>query len=178
MMQTSLSAEGEEGENAMLAFEAALRRLENDHYYSLIEQHKTLQRAQKRLDILQAEETSSHYLPGGGKMGMAGMAGMTGMAAPSTYQQVTFKEVVETYAMRNNVEFVPKMGRMYEGKQLWQFGKSLCFLDQNVVFVSTAEKAGKRSAGASAEGADGGASRQELYGWAPIALEDLLQLSK
>jgi tuftelin-interacting protein 11 len=182
MMQTSLSAEGEEGENAMFAFEAALRRLENDDYYSLIEQHKTLQRAQKRLDVLQAEEITGHYLPGSGKMGMGGMggmAGMTGMAAPSTYKQVTFKEVVETYAMRNNVEFVPKMGRLYEGKQLWQFGKSLCFLDQNVVFVSTAEKAGKRAGmDTGASGADGNASRQELYGWAPIALEDLLQMSK
>jgi tuftelin-interacting protein 11 len=179
MMQTSLGAEGEEGETAMLAFDAVLRRMENDDYYSLIEQHKTLQRAQKRLDILQAEESSSHYLAGAGK---TGMPGMTGMAAPASYKQVTFKEVVETYAMRNNVEFVPKMGRLYEGKQLWQFGKSLCFLDQNVVFVSTAEKGGKRSApgggGAGADGADGGASRQELYGWAPIALEDLLQLSK
>jgi tuftelin-interacting protein 11 len=187
MMQTSLSVEEGDGHNAaenpMNAFDAVLQRMEKDNYFTLIEQYKTLQRAQRRLDALQAE-SDSQYANRLFHAGISGAGGaghsLSGAKGPtSSYKQITFKEVVETFAMRNNVEFVPKLGRMFEGKQLWQFGRSLCYLDQNVVFVSTAAKEGKRGGGDS--GVGGGqdhASRQELYGWSPVALEDLLQISK
>lgn len=177
MMQTSLSLDGSEGagsEHPMFALETALQRLESDNYYTLIEQHKTVLRAQRRLETLQAESDGKYGKSG---VGSGGSGGLGGRGGTSSFQQVSFKEVVENFALRNGIEFVPKIGRLYEGKQLWQFGRTLCYLDQDVVFVSTATKAGKREAGGG-EGAGVQASRQELYGWAPIALDDLLQLSK
>ena len=82
---------------------------------------------------------------------------------------VTFKEVVEAFALKHNVEFTPRIGKYYQGKQMWMFGRSLCHLDQNVVFVSTSDKGAKRSA-------EGG-SDASGYGWQPIGLEELLHLS-
>ena len=43
--------------------------------------------------------------------------------------EVTFKDVVETYAADNGITFMPKKDRTHEGKQIWLFGKSLCYLD-------------------------------------------------
>ena len=164
-------------------FLGRLEALESEDYYSLIEQYKTVQRAQRRLEVLQAETNQAYSIPTTGTT-TATSVGISGMPISNKYkQQVTYKEVVENFAMRNNIEFTPKIGRFYEGKQLWNFGKNLCFLEQNVVFVATAgDKAGKRTAtdgssGSTAAGMDQ-ASRQELYGWTPIALEDLLEMSQ
>jgi hypothetical protein len=76
---------------------------------------------------------------------------------PST-RGVLFKEVVETFAANNGITFIPKVGRVQDGKQVFMFGKSLCYLDQDVVFVSTATKT------VTAE-------------WRPIGLEELLKIS-
>jgi tuftelin-interacting protein 11 len=179
MMQTSLVLEGDDAPgpssqgilpgHPMYAFKVAIERMEDANYYTLIENRKTVQRAQRRLDSLNAEDSAAYA---------SSLKQATALGVASSHQHVTFKEVVEKFAARNNVEFVPKLGRYFEGKQLWQFGHRLCYLDQNVVFVSAAEKGGKRSADGGGSnnntGAADSASRQELYGWAPIALEDLL----
>lgn len=67
---------------------------------------------------------------------------------------VTFKDVVEAFAANNGVTFMPKAGRMHEGRQIWLFGTSLCYLDQDVVFTFVSEN-----------------------NWRPIGLEELLKLS-
>lgn len=67
---------------------------------------------------------------------------------------VTFKDVVEAFAANNGVTFMPKAGRVHEGRQIWLFGTSLCYLDQDVVFTFVSEN-----------------------NWRPIGLEELLKLS-
>ena len=67
---------------------------------------------------------------------------------------MTFKDVVECYAADNGVTFIPKASRFHEGKQIWMFGKSSCYLDRDVVFVYVADKT-----------------------WRAIALEELLKIS-
>jgi len=178
MMQTSLTLDSDDSPasgaaggvsagHPMYAFKVAIERMEGANYYSLIEARKMVQRAQRRLDALEAEDSAAYN----NNLKHASAAGVS-----SAHQQITFKEVVERFAARNNVEFVPKLGRYFEGKQLWQFGRALCYLDQNVVFVSVAEKGGKRGAegGADSANVSASASRQELYGWTPVALDDLL----
>ena len=77
-------------------------------------------------------------------------------SGPSTGRSgsVTFKDVVEAFAANNGVTFMPKAGRMHEGRQIWLFGTSLCYLDQDVVFTFVSEN-----------------------NWRPIGLEELLKLS-
>lgn len=65
--------------------------------------------------------------------------------------------MVETFAANNGITFIPKVGRIQDGKQIYLFGKSLCYLDQDVVFVSTVIKT--------------------VNEWRPIALEALLKIS-
>ena len=68
---------------------------------------------------------------------------------------MTFKDVVETYAADNGITFMPKKDRNHEGKQIWLFGKSLCYLDRDVVFVYISSTSN----------------------WKPIGLEELLKIS-
>ncbi|KAJ1430417.1 GC-rich sequence DNA-binding factor-like protein-domain-containing protein [Ochromonadaceae sp. CCMP2298] len=162
MMQRAMGAMLEEdgdaiegaGAGVMQQFEPTLRSLEILDAQALIEQSKAVQRAQRRLASMEQEEANSHRHVQGGGGG----------------QSVSFKEVVEAFALRNNVHFAPR-GRYFEGKQLWQFGSSMCYLEQSVVFVSTGK--GKRSA----EEQQGGAGARELLGWAPVGLEELLAMS-
>lgn len=67
---------------------------------------------------------------------------------------MTFKDVVESYAADNGITFIPKAGRNREGKQIWMFGKSLCYLDRDVVFVYISDQI-----------------------WSAIGLEELLKMS-
>ena len=61
---------------------------------------------------------------------------------------------MEAYAADNGVTFMPRPGRVHEGKQIWVFGKSTCYLDQDVVFASSGDGT-----------------------WRPMGLEDLLKIS-
>lgn len=77
---------------------------------------------------------------------------------------VSFKEVVETFAERSGVPFHPKHGSSHlaEGKQLYQFGSLLCYIDQNVLFVQSGERA------------SGNGSRA----WRPVDLEEALVMAQ
>jgi tuftelin-interacting protein 11 len=68
--------------------------------------------------------------------------------------EISFKDVVEAYAAESGVTFMPRPGRVHEGKQIWVFGKSNCYLDQDVVFASAGDGT-----------------------WRPMGLEDLLKIS-
>jgi hypothetical protein len=71
-------------------------------------------------------------------------------ATNSSSSDVTFKQLVEEFAVRNGVIFAPKLGRFHEGKQIYLFGKSSIYVEQGVAFVSNGER------------------------WEPISLETLL----
>lgn len=113
-------------------------------YFSAVERRKRDAAAVKRLQELRTEQgaySSSIYT-----------------ASSNSTSSVSFKDLVEEFALRHNLTFLPRTGRLQEGKQVFQFGKSNCFLDQGVVFLHR-----KKS--------DGGSS------WNPVTLEDMLQVS-
>jgi hypothetical protein len=78
---------------------------------------------------------------------------------------ITFREVIEEFALRNNLEFSLKVNQLHEGKQLYQFQhvdkniKSIvtCYIDQNVVFV-------KRK------------TEKHIDVWKPTSLEEIVSL--
>eukprot|EP01034_Spumella_vulgaris_P021632 gene21632-27671_t len=66
----------------------------------------------------------------------------------------SLREMVETLAEKNGVMFLPKPGKLIEGKQVWQFGKDIIYLEHhNVVTFTTV---------------------LGVSSWMPIALDDLL----
>jgi len=67
---------------------------------------------------------------------------------------VSFREVVESFAEQNGIEFVPKIGKQIDGKQIFMFANASIYIEHDVVFCNL-----------------GGTSS-----WSPIALEDLLQI--
>jgi hypothetical protein len=156
-------------------FDTALRALEQLDAQALIEQSKAVQRAQRRLAAMEQEEAKAQssafkYASAVGGMGMGGAGGG---------HSVSFKEVVEAFALRHSVSFAPRSGRLFEGKQLWQFGACLCYFDNSVVFVSNSQNSKRRAEGG--QGGQGGqgesAGARELLGWAPVGLEELLARS-
>ena len=48
----------------------------------------------------------------------------------------SFKDVVQSFAEENGICFVPRHGRLYEGKQLWQFGSANIYIENDVAFWS------------------------------------------
>eukprot|EP01041_Mallomonas_annulata_P000909 gene909-1764_t len=126
LMSDSLSLE----EGAVLSIPQQI--IQNSSYYKVIELRNTEAAAMRRIKEIERPQSSRG----------ASVA-------------VSFKEVVEAYAESSGILFLPKEGKIYEGKQIWIFGNKLCYLDQNVVFYNN--------------GRDN---------WSPIALEDLLAIAK
>lgn len=71
----------------------------------------------------------------------------------------SFKNVIENFAANNNITFLPKNGKLYNNKQIYIFGKSSCYIDQDVVFVSIVD------------------NPQNNKIWKPVSLEELLKIS-
>ena len=63
----------------------------------------------------------------------------------------TFREVVEDFARRNDIDFAPKLGgnSTRDGKQIFSFGGVSVYFDNNIVFA------------------------QRASSWHPTSLEDL-----
>ena len=77
-------------------------------------------------------------------------------AALNAQGGVVFHDVVARFAEDNDLVFLPKHGRLHDGKQLFAFGSATIFLDRNVTFVLDPQ------------------SRT----WTPMPLEDLLLLAR
>lgn len=116
-------------------FEAIIQSIEASDYYALIK--KTLVDNKFREKVQQAQATA---------------------AASAASATTNLKDILEILAEKHNVEFIPKFGRSVEGKSVWQFGKCVCYMENNVVFVP------KRAEHVSSV----------LTDWTPISLEDLL----
>ena len=56
------------------------------------------------------------------------------------YSEVTFKQLVEEFAVRSGVTFAPKPDRFHEGKQIYLFGKASIYVEQGVAFMSNGER--------------------------------------
>ena len=67
---------------------------------------------------------------------------------------VSFKEALEQLAEDNDLLFLPKVGKQEKGKQVYTFGKISVFLDNRLVYAMSAGE------------------------WAPIALDELLEVAK
>jgi tuftelin-interacting protein 11 len=117
---------------------------DTDSYFKVIESWKLTERT--RQDIADFRKTSS-------------MFDRSARNATGGIASVPFKVVVENFAAKYGVEFTPKFGqgsKTLEGHQLWQFGRSSCYMDQDVMFVEDiARKV-----------------------WIPVTLEDLLARSQ
>ncbi len=68
----------------------------------------------------------------------------------------SLRDVIAMMAEKNDVDFKPKAGRQVEGKIVWEFGKSLCYIENNVIYSHSAT----------------------TNAWLPITLEDLVSVSK
>jgi len=51
------------------------------------------------------------------------------------HTDVSFKQVVELFAAQKGVVFMPKEGRTEDGKQLYSFGSTVCYLHDSVVYA-------------------------------------------
>lgn len=91
-------------------------------YHSVLERREQEARLRSRLQQLAEPQHSGRNSTGGA-------------------MDVSFREVVEAFAIKNGISFGPKLdGRRVtdEGHQLWIFGKQLCFFQQNVLFACSA----------------------------------------
>ncbi|CAM9318795.1 unnamed protein product [Ectocarpus fasciculatus] len=113
-------------------------------YFEVVDRRKKRIAAEKRLNELKNEPAPS--------------AGRNADFPTGSGRNVSFKDLVEEFAMRHGVSFLPRTGRLQEGKQVFQFGKSSCYLDQGVVFLLRRKASGSSS-------------------WDPVTLEDMLASS-
>ena len=140
------------------------------NYFTLIEKYKLQERTLHRLEELKSGNTlsdlsSTAFSRGTPSHGVG--VGTTNGRSSSRSVTVSFREIVEEFAMRNEVEFLqklnPKTGETMQtedGKVLWEFNRVVCYIDNNVLYVK------KRMTG------DGGNN------WYPISFDDLLILSR
>jgi tuftelin-interacting protein 11 len=134
MMQSCLSHETTNSSwTISVEFEKILHNMERNSYTKLIDRKKVEVRAQQTKESILKSNNNS----------------------------VSFKEVVEIFAQKNNITFVPKIGKLKEGKQIYQFGSCLCYIEHNVVF---------------AQGINNHIIADNK--WTPIDLDDLLVLGK
>lgn len=131
-------------------------------YYNVIETRKSVQRAQARLQAIEEEERRQQH------------AQTAAYDAPrqSHHASMSFKEMVDAFAQQHGVEFGPRIGKFHEGKQVWQFGKSLCVIDQNVIFMQQQQHKHQQ---ASQQQQQQGPRMSSV--WLPVSLEELLASS-
>jgi hypothetical protein len=169
------------------------------NYFSLMEKYKLQERTLHRLEELKsgntlsdlssssasasaAAATSSFSRGGvGGERGGGGGGGGGRSKATSRSVTISFREIVEEFAMRNEVEFLqkinPKTGEAMlteEGKMLWEFNRVVCYIDNNVLYVKKRMTTTTTGTGAGAAGTGGGGGNH----WYPISFDDLLTLSR
>ena len=157
MMQSVLAYEPEEGQadqDPLAQYASVLKTISNNNYLKLVEQKKS----QLRNEEKQRREREN-----------------ANIASARFESAVTFKEVVEAFAERNNIEFLPKVGKSHEGKQLWQFGNCICFMDNNVLFTNSAV-GGINGVNGRKRGLSGQSAAAEK--WVPVDLEELLAMAQ
>jgi hypothetical protein len=167
------------------------------NYFSLMEKYKLQERTLHRLEELKSGNTLSDLssssfassasasaaaaasFPRGGVGGERGGGGRS--KATSRSVTISFREIVEEFAMRNEVEFLqkinPKTGEAMlteEGKMLWEFNRVVCYIDNNVLYVKKRMTTTTTGTGAGAAGTGGGGGNH----WYPISFDDLLTLSR
>ncbi|KAM3569271.1 hypothetical protein VYU27_008631, partial [Nannochloropsis oceanica] len=105
-----------------------------------------------------------------GFMGDGTAAGIGGYGRHPTVvppQHISFKDLVEIFCEKHGVLFLPKPGRTEHGRQVYSFGGVSVYMDNDVVFADLS------NGGMSREAREN--ERKEGMGYAPIALESLLQ---
>lgn len=146
MMQLVLS--GETGDQTVAAaIRDVVHTYKSQHtsYFDVVHK-KTMQKTvQTRIAELQPQHVNTNNIQGNGH----------------GHVSIKFRDVVEMFAETHGVEFVPRAGKMYQGKQVWSFGKCVCYIDRDVMFLHKSS------------------STNELtLTWVPISLDDLLSIAK
>jgi hypothetical protein len=140
LVEASLDVRATGDRGQLTRFDDVLTRFSALTYESLV-RTMTLERdIQRRVDHLTNSTSTATSQPRDGREG------------------ASFKEVVEVLAEKAGTVFLPKPGKLVEGKQVWQFGKDLIYLEHNNVFAST--------------------TILGVTSWMPLALDDLLQRNK
>lgn len=113
----------------------------DSNYFNMVEKKLSEGKMRSRLEELEGN--------GSGSVAMSSSASLT------VGSSMSFKDVVTSFAMSSGISFLPKQGRQFEGKQIWQFGKCSCYLEHDVVFLHDVSK----------------------QHWRPVSLEDLLKIA-
>ncbi len=58
-----------------------------------------------------------------------------GVATSTSTVVSSFKDLVEKKATEHNLLFFPIHNRIFEGKQVYQFGNANIYIDKNVLFI-------------------------------------------
>jgi len=88
---------------------------------------------------------------------LAQKSSLSSLSGSTTHLQdhsMTFKQMIEALAVSNNCTFLPR-DKIFEGKQVWTFNKTLCYMHDNVLFA-----------------------KKENNNWVPVSLEELLLISQ
>jgi hypothetical protein len=204
MMSQALTAAPGADSSAMVFTLPSSLQSRDVNYFTLIEKYKLQERTMHRLEELKSGNTlsdlsasssasgphSASFSGSGSSSGSRqgnGAATRGGGAGAGTGRErsfssrpvsvsVSFRDIVEEFALRNDVEFLqklnPKTGEIMhteDGKVLWEFNHIVCYIDNNVLYVK------KRMAPAAGGGAGAGAGGSS---WYPISFDDLLTLSR
>ena len=116
----------------------------DSNYFSTVEKKLSEGKMRSRLEELEGSSSSS------GSVSMSSSS-----ASVTAGSNMSFKDVVTSFAMTSGITFVPKQGRQFEGKQIWQFGKCSCYLEHDVVFLYDVSK----------------------QHWRPVGLEEMLRIA-
>lgn len=156
------------------------------NYFTIIEKYKLEERTMNRLQELKHGNTlsdlstssSSFRYSSGTGTGSAPTTG-TSRSSGSRPIDISFRDIVEEFATRNNVEFIqklnPKTGETMhtmDGKVLWEFNHVVCYIDNNVLYVKRRRDEGSGGSGSGGSSGVGGGE------WYPISFDDILELSK
>jgi hypothetical protein len=201
MMSQALTAAPGADSSAMVFTLPSSLQSRDVNYFTLIEKYKLQERTMHRLEELKSGNTlsdlsasssasgphsasfsgsSSGSRQGNGATTREGGAAGAGTGRERSFSSrpvsvsVSFRDIVEEFALRNDVEFLqklnPKTGEIMhteDGKVLWEFNHIVCYIDNNVLYVK------KRMAPAAGGAAGAGGSS-----WYPISFDDLLTLSR
>jgi tuftelin-interacting protein 11 len=117
-----------------LAYKSALQCIDRTDYYVLMKKHLVDAKFKEKIENTQKFQADR------------GLSSFT----------TSLRDVMAMMAEKHELDFKPKLGRSIEGKQVWEFGKTLCYIENNVIY----------------------SFRSANNSWLPISLDELVATAK
>lgn len=95
-----------------VVYKSALQCVERSDYYELMRKHMVDRKFKENIDHIQKDQSDR------------GASSFT----------ASLRDVMAMMAEKNNLNFQPKLGRNVEGKQIWEFGKTSCYIENSVIY--------------------------------------------